>query len=129
MTYDILTCAYYPQGGAAIVVARAFLPPGRSGGAAGSLGGQTPQAGASLEGKARAGLVERFLREVHGCPSLFACTARLASELGAPWASTHFCVVRADWRMVFRARGVRPLRLSPAQLVESAACPALVWAR
>ena len=58
-----------------------------SGGAAGPLGDQTPQAGASLEGKASAGLVERFLRAVHGFPTLFACTARLASELGAPWAS------------------------------------------
>ena len=42
---------------------------------------------------------------------------------------THFCVVRADWGMVFCARGERPLRLSPAQLIEPAACPALVWAR
>ena len=33
-----------------------------------------------------AGLVERFLRSVHGCLSLIACTAQLASELGAPWA-------------------------------------------
>ena len=44
------------------------------------------RAGASPEGNTPAGLVERFLRSVHGCPSLIACTAQLASELGAPWA-------------------------------------------
>ena len=36
------------------------------------------QVGSSLEGKTPAGLVERFLCIVTGCPFLFACTAQLA---------------------------------------------------
>ena len=47
----------------------------------GSRGTKRPRgtrAGSSLEGKTPAGLVEKFLRIVHGCPFLFACTAQLA---------------------------------------------------
>ena len=42
--YSKVKAKHIPKRGAAIVVARAFLPPGRSGGAAGTLGDQAPQA-------------------------------------------------------------------------------------
>ena len=76
--------------------------------------------GRLTEGKTPAGLVERFLRSVHGCPSLIACTAQLASELGAPWALSPTSALWGRMEIALRARGVRPFLPSPVLLVESA---------